>query len=69
MVADRPPADGERLLGQLAAATRYARRSRLLGWLVLFFAGTRMDLPPVYAAALAALPWVLLPPDRGKGKI
>ena len=49
----------------LVAAAGLAARSRLVGWLLLFIFAYRLGLPVLYAAALAALPWLLLPAIRG----
>ncbi len=48
----------------LANAAGLAARSRLIGWLLLFICAYRLGLPILYAAALAALPWLLLPAVR-----
>jgi hypothetical protein len=37
-------------------------RGRLVGWLLAFICAYRLGMPILYSAALAALPWLLLPP-------
>ena len=54
----------EKSSGWLAATAGLAARSRLVGWLLLFIFAYRVGLPVLYAAALAALPWLLLPARR-----
>lgn len=36
-------------------------RIRLVSWLLMFLCAYRVGLPILYSAALAALPWMLLP--------
>jgi len=43
-------------------AARLPLRGKVIGWLFLFLAAYRAGMPVLYSAALAALPWLLLPP-------
>ena len=45
------------------AATEASPRLRLVIGLLLFLCAYRLGLPVLYSAALAALPWLLLPRD------
>ena len=46
------------------AAGRLPAAGRVVGWLFLFIIAYRLGLPVLYAAALAALPWLLLPATK-----
>jgi hypothetical protein len=37
-------------------------RSRIVCWLLMFIAAYRLGMPILFAAALVALPWLLLKP-------
>jgi len=39
-------------------------RYKVIGWLFLFIIAYRAGLPVIYSAALAAVPWLLLPEKR-----
>ena len=58
---NRTGAAGRRIADLIARGTRMTARGRLVGWLLLFICAYRLGLPTLYAAALAALPWLLLP--------
>ncbi|HVI53139.1 MAG TPA: hypothetical protein VM661_18160 [Candidatus Sulfotelmatobacter sp.] len=36
-------------------------RGKVIGWLFMFITAYRAGLPVIYSAALAAVPWLLLP--------
>jgi hypothetical protein len=42
------------------------RHYRLLGGLAVFATACRLGLPALYSAALAVLPWILMPPAKVK---
>lgn len=50
-----------RLIDQAAALPI---RYKVIGWLSLFIIAYRAGLPVIYSAALAAVPWLLLPVRR-----
>jgi hypothetical protein len=52
---------GRRIADLIDRGNRMTARGRLVGWLLMFICAYRLGLPVLYAAALAALPWLLLP--------
>lgn len=55
-----------RLAEVLGQASGLSVRCRVVGWLLVFVAIYRLGMPILYSAALAALPWLLLPlPEKG----
>jgi hypothetical protein len=46
----------------ISAAQRLNATGRVVAWLVMFIFAYRLGLPVLYAAALAGLPLLLLPP-------
>ncbi|HIJ63948.1 MAG TPA: hypothetical protein HPQ04_14750 [Rhodospirillaceae bacterium] len=65
------PQNLQQLIGRWCKACHLAGsaaspRIRLVVWLLLFLTAYRLGLPVLYSAALAALPWLLLPADRGQ---
>jgi hypothetical protein len=62
-----------RLAGQPLTAARLVAmaaglplRGKVIGWLFMFITAYRSGLPVIYSAALAAVPWLLLPPTDKK---
>ncbi len=49
----------------IAALQAISIRGRLVAWLLMFISGYRLGLPILFSAALAGLPWLLLPPADG----
>ena len=50
----------------IAQAAALPIRGKVIGWLFLFITAYRAGLPVLYSAALAAVPWLLLPPAEKK---
>jgi hypothetical protein len=62
LIPSPSPVD-DRLIAVLVAKLRTVSiRSRLVCWLLMFIAAYRLGMPILFAAALAGLPWLLLPP-------
>jgi len=45
----------------VAMAAALPLRGKVIGWLFMFITAYRSGLPVIYSAALAAVPWLLLP--------
>jgi len=50
----------------VAMAAALPLRGKVIGWLFMFIIAYRSGLPVIYSAALAAVPWMLLPPADKK---
>jgi len=50
----------------VAMAAGLPLRGKVIGWLFMFITAYRSGLPVIYSAALAAVPWLLLPPTDKK---
>jgi hypothetical protein len=55
--------DGRRFAAVIALLQAISIRGRLVAWLLMFISGYRLGMPILFSAALAGLPWLLLPPS------
>jgi hypothetical protein len=56
------PVGARRFAVVVARLQAVSIRGRLVAWLLMFISAYRLGMPILFSAALAGLPWLLLPP-------